>query len=82
MAKRETPRQGFRWSMPTSAIYSGATARPSDPLLKEEGRGGEGSYEEIGPEGQAPGFPLAGGVGAQTAATASRGSLERMRGRS
>jgi hypothetical protein len=40
------------------------------------------TYEEIGPEAQIPGFPLAGGEGAQTAATASSGSRERMRGRS
>jgi len=38
-------------------------------------------YEEMGPEGQKPGFPLAGGEGAQTAATASSGSRERIRGR-
>ena len=41
----------------------------------------KGSYEEIGPCGQKPGFPLAGGEGAQTAATASSGSRDRMRGR-
>jgi hypothetical protein len=39
-------------------------------------------YDEIGPDGQRPGLPLAGGEGAHTAATASSGSRERMRGRS
>jgi hypothetical protein len=40
------------------------------------------SYEEIGPEGHRPGFDFAGGAGAHTAATASKGSRETMRGRS
>jgi hypothetical protein len=37
-------------------------------------------YDEIGPWGQKPGFPLAGGDGAQTAAIASSGSRYRMPG--
>src|SRR4029077_11120878 len=48
-------------------------------LLKTDS-GGMGAQEETGPDGQRPGFPFEGGEGAQTAATASSGSRERMRG--
>ncbi|HKI04875.1 MAG TPA: helix-turn-helix transcriptional regulator [Thermoanaerobaculia bacterium] len=71
-----------------SAALEAALLSVSSYLVEEavepEGQASEEALgqEEIGPEGQSPGFPLAGGEGAQTAATASRGSRERMRGRS
>jgi MoaA/NifB/PqqE/SkfB family radical SAM enzyme len=59
-----------------------AAAQRRDLLLQAMEEEAGRAQEEIGPCGHSPGLLLAGGEGAQTAATASKGSRERMRGRS
>src|SRR3954464_11966985 len=61
---------------PGAALLGESPSRMTFVTRPGDGR----SYELIGPAGQKPAGPFAGGLGAQTAAITSSGSRDRMRG--